>query len=144
MSDFSGLNWPDVPKTRLSGRRISSEMCDMSRMEDLGDLGRYRACFGGGWDGPQASDSGFKEEEGGQCECASQISNVGDKEGCLNPCMPSSFSSSNLVLSPRVLFLHYPAGSSRASTGTLNPALSRSPDPQLEHFPSRPPEVYLT
>lgn len=37
-------------------------MCDMSWMEDLGDLGRYRACFVRLGMDSRHQDPGFKEE----------------------------------------------------------------------------------
>lgn len=51
----------------------------MSRMEDLGDLGRYRACFVRLGTDPRHRHSGFKEEEGDNVNALCQISNVGTK-----------------------------------------------------------------
>ena len=51
------------PRQGFLAERVS-EMCDMSRMEDLGDLGRYRACFVTLGTDPRHRHSGFKEEEG--------------------------------------------------------------------------------
>lgn len=66
------------PRQGFLAERVS-EMCDMSRMEDLGDLGRYRACFVRLGTDPRHRHSGFKEEEGDNVNALCQISNVGTK-----------------------------------------------------------------
>ena len=57
----------------------ASEMCDMSRMEDLGDRGRYRDHFVRLGTDPRHQDPGFKEEEGENVNALCQISSVGTK-----------------------------------------------------------------
>lgn len=51
----------------------------MSWMEDLGDLGRYRACFVRLGMDSRHQDPGFKEEEGESVNALCQISSVGTK-----------------------------------------------------------------
>ena len=75
---FQVWNWPDIPKTRFLAKG-PSEICDMSWMEDLGDLGRYRACFVRLGTDPRHQDPGFKEEEGESVNALCQISSVGTK-----------------------------------------------------------------
>lgn len=86
-----------------------SEMCGMIWVEDLGDLGGCRAYFMR-LGTPNIRDPGFRGERG-ECKCSVPETKNEDQEECLKPSSSSCFfSSCKVVLTPRPLFLIYPAG----------------------------------
>lgn len=96
-------NWPDVPRTMLvSKRTFRNVWYDLS-----GGFGRP-----GGMQSLllEAGDPGFRGERG-ECECSVPETKYEDQEVCLKPSSFSCFfSSCKIVLTPKALFLIYPAG----------------------------------